>query len=104
MLTMLVGLAGLSTPLAAQETYGGLLTLGLAYTVGSGWQVQGFDVGYGRALHSGPFAAVLPGERARAIKVQPAIVGGASGVGSFAYLTLPPLAPLPAPFRSDSAA
>ena len=38
MVTMLIGLTGLSTPLAAQGTGGGILSLGLAYTVGSGWQ------------------------------------------------------------------
>src|SRR5881396_2837438 len=51
--TMLTTLVGLSTPLAGQNA----LTAGLAYTVGSGWQVEGFDVGLARAVHAGPIAA-----------------------------------------------
>src|SRR5207244_11120927 len=94
MLTMLVGLAGLSTPLAAQETSGGILTLGLAYTVGSGWQVQGFDVGYGRALRSGPFAAVWPGARLGGFIDQRAVVGGPPGI---VFAPTPPAPPRPPP-------
>src|SRR2546430_13024129 len=52
--TMLTTLVGLSTPLAGQNA----LTAGLAYTVGSGWQVEGFDVGLARAVHAGPIAAL----------------------------------------------
>src|SRR5207245_8078099 len=52
--TMLTTLVGLSTPLAAQNA----VTAGLAYTVGSGWQVEGFDVGLARAVHAGPIAAL----------------------------------------------
>src|SRR5438309_9756731 len=79
MVTMLAALAGLSTPLAAQETRGPILTLGLAYTVGSGWQIQGFDVGYGRVLRSGPFAAVSLGARLGEFVDQRAIIGGSQG-------------------------
>jgi len=103
MLTMLVGLAGLSTPLAAQETYGGLLTLGLAYTVGSGWQVQGFDVGYGRALRSGPFAAVSLGARLGEFIDQRAIVGGSQGFVFGATLAARTRALTVAEFGSDTA-
>src|SRR2546422_9316870 len=52
--TMLTTLVGLSTPLAGQNA----VTAGLAYTVGSGWQVEGFDVGLARAVHAGPIAAL----------------------------------------------
>ena len=100
---MLVGLAGLSTPLAAQETYGGLLTLGLAYTVGSGWQVQGFDVGYGRALRSGPFAAVSLGARLGEFIDQGAIVGGSQGFVFGATLAARTHALTIAEFGSDTA-
>src|SRR5205807_5607 len=103
MLTMLVGLAGLSTPLAAQETSGGILTLGLAYTVGSGWQVQGFDVGYGRALRSGPFAAVSLGARLGEFIDQRAIIGGSQGFVFGATLAARTRALTVAEFGSDTA-
>jgi hypothetical protein len=77
--TMLAALAGLSTPLVGQEPHGGLLTLGLAYTVGSGWQIQGFDVGYGRGMRTGPFAAVSLGARFGEFIDQRAIIGGSQG-------------------------
>src|SRR5207245_9565887 len=81
MVTMLIGLAGLSTPLAAQETRGGgLVTFGLAYTVGSGWQIQGFDVGYGRGMRSGPIAALSLSARLGAFIDQRAIIGGSQGL------------------------
>ena len=79
MVTMLIGLAGLSTPLAAQDTRGGILTLGLAYTVGSGWQIQGLDVGYGRGVRSGPIAALSLGARLGEFIDQRAIIGGSQG-------------------------
>src|SRR5437667_375717 len=53
--TMLAALVGLSTPLTGQ---GGALTVGLAYTVGSGWQVEGLEVGFARAVHAGPIGAL----------------------------------------------
>src|SRR5438094_7801785 len=103
---MWVGVQRLSTPRAAQETSGGLLTLGLAYTVGSGWQVQGFDVGYGRALRSGPFAAVSLGARLGEFIDQRAIVGGSQGIvfgatlaGRTRALTLAESGPDSAPSR-----
>src|SRR5438046_9540831 len=52
--TMLTTLVGLSTPLAGQNA----ITAGLAYTVGSGWQVEGFDLGLARAVHGGTIAAL----------------------------------------------
>lgn len=100
---MLVGLAGLSTPLAAQETYGGILTLGLAYTVGSGWQVQGFDVGYGRTLRTGPFAAVSLGARFGEFIDQRAIIGGSQGFVFGATLAARTRALTIAEFGSDTA-
>ncbi len=103
MLTMLVALTGLSTPLAAQETYGGILMLGLAYTVGSGWQVQGFDVGYGRTLRAGPFAAVSLGARVGEFIDQRAIVGGSQGFVFGATLAARTRALTVAEFGSDTA-
>ena len=103
MVTMLIGLAGLSTPLAAQETSGGLLTLGLAYTVGSGWQIQGFDVGYGRALRAGPIAALSLGARLGEFIDQRAILGGAQGFVFGATLAARTRALTIAEFGADTA-
>jgi len=103
MVTMLAALAGLSTPLAAQETRGPILTLGLAYTVGSGWQIQGFDVGYGRALRSGPFATVSLGARLGEFIDQRAIIGGSQGFVFGATLAARTHALTVAEFGSDTA-
>src|SRR5207245_9471609 len=73
--TMLTTLVGLSTPLAAQNA----VTAGLAYTVGSGWQVEGFDVGLARAVHAGPIPALsLPAPRG-SFRNEGATIGGARG-------------------------
>src|SRR5438105_3694886 len=103
MVTMLIGLTSLSTPLAAQETHGGMLTLGLAYTVGSGWQIQGFDVGYGRALRSGPFAALSLGARVGEFIDQRAIIGGSQGFVFGATLAARTRALTVAEFGADTA-
>jgi len=100
---MLAALAGLSTPLAAQQTSGGILALGLAYTVGSGWQIQGFDVGYGRALRAGPFAAVSLGARLGEFIDQGAIIGGSQGFVFGATLAARTHALSIAEFGSDTA-
>src|SRR5947199_96513 len=73
--TMLTTLVGLSTPLAGQNA----LTAGLAYTVGSGWQVEGFDVGLARAVHAGPIAALSLTARLGSFINEGAIIGGARG-------------------------
>ena len=103
MVTMLIGLTGLSTPLAAQGTGGGILSLGLAYTVGSGWQIQGFDVGYGRALRSGPFAALSLTARLGEFIDQRAIIGGSQGFVFGPTLTARTRALTIAEFGSDTA-
>src|SRR2546429_4645483 len=77
MVTMLTARVSLSTPLAGQ---GNALTLGLAYTVGSGWQVEGFDVGVARAVHAGPIAALSLTARLGSFINEGAIIGGARGV------------------------
>src|SRR2546428_5536684 len=74
--TMLTTLVGLSTPLAGQNA----VTAGLAYTVGSGWQVEGFDVGLARAVHAGPIAALSLTARLGSFINEGAIIGGAPGV------------------------
>jgi hypothetical protein len=73
---MLTALVGLSTPLAGQ---GNALTLGLAYTVGSGWQVEGLEAGVARAVHAGPIAAVSLTGRVGSFIDEGAILGGARG-------------------------
>ena len=76
MVTMLTALVGLSTPLAGQ---GNALTAGLAYTVGSGWQVEGLDVGVARPVRAGPIAALSLTARLGSFIDQGAIIGGARG-------------------------
>jgi hypothetical protein len=73
---MLTALVGLSTPLAGQ---GNALTLGLAYTVGSGWQVEGLEAGVARAVHAGPIAALSLTGRVGSFIDEGAILGGARG-------------------------
>src|SRR5437016_5838450 len=73
--TMLTAWVGLSTPLAGQNA----VTAGLAYTVGSGWQVEGFDVGLARAVHAGPIAALSLTARLGSFINEGAIIGGARG-------------------------
>src|SRR2546426_11668770 len=74
--TMLTTLVGLSTPLAGQNA----VTAGLAYTVGSGWQVEGFDVGLARAVHAGPIAALSLTARLGSVLQEGAVIGRARGV------------------------
>src|SRR5260370_18409889 len=74
MLTMLTALVGLSTPLAGQ---GNAVTAGLAYTVGSGWQVEGLDFGVARAVHAGPIASLSLTARVASFIAEGAIIGGA---------------------------
>src|SRR2546425_126637 len=104
MVTMLIGLAGLSTPLATQETRGGgMVTFGLAYTVGSGWQIQGFDVGYGRGMRSGPIAALSLSARLGEFIDQRAIIGGSQGFVFGATLAARSRALTIAEFGADTA-
>ncbi len=74
---MLAALAGLSTPLAAQS---GAFTGGLAWTVGGGWQVEGADLGYARAVRAGPASVVSLAARVGSFIDEGAIIGGARGV------------------------
>src|SRR5438552_8038646 len=73
--TMLTTVVGLSTSLAGQNA----VTAGLAYTVGSGWQVEGFDVGVARAGRAGPIAALSLTARLGSFIDEGAIIGGARG-------------------------
>ena len=77
MVTMSAALLALSTSLGAQS---GGVTAGLAWTVGGGWQVEGADVGYARALRGGPLSVLALTARIGSFIDQGAIVGGARGV------------------------
>ena|SRR5690242_9096428 len=79
--TMLVALTALSTPLASQGGAGGGggFTGGLAFTVGGGWQIEGFDAGYIRRVHAGPIAALSLTGRVGSFIDEGAVIGGARG-------------------------
>lgn len=74
--TMLAGLVGLSTPLIGQ---GGALGLGIATTLGGGWQIEAFDVGYAHQVRAGPVAVMGVSARLGSFVDEGAIVGGAQG-------------------------
>jgi hypothetical protein len=74
---MLAALVALSTPLVAQS---GAVTAGLAWTVGGGWQVEGADIGYARALSAGPMSVVSLSARVGSFIDEGAVFGGAAGV------------------------
>jgi hypothetical protein len=112
---MLAALAALSTPAAGQggaarasgapprDAPAGGLTAGLVYTVGGSWQIQGFDVGYARAVHAGPLAVAAVGARLGEFINQDQIYGGSRGfVGGVTLATRTAMAPLAA-IGADSA-
>ena len=72
---MLVVLAALSTPLAAQSA----LALGFVATVGSSWQLEGVDVGLARPVHVGPLRTLGFGTRLAGFVDEGAIFGGSRG-------------------------
>ena len=76
MVTMLATLVGLSTPLTAQS---GALGIGFAGTLGSGWQIEGLDVGYVRRAHGGPVGAFSLAARLGSFVDEGAIIGGVRG-------------------------
>jgi hypothetical protein len=73
---MLTALVGLSTPLAGQRD---ALGIGLAGTLGGGWQIEALDVGYVRAVRAGPVAALSLTARLGSFIDEGAIIGGARG-------------------------
>src|SRR5256714_11295388 len=73
---LVTGVQTCALPISGQ---GGGLALGLAYTVGSGWQIEGLDVGYARAVHAGPVAALSLTARLGSFIDEGAIIGGARG-------------------------
>jgi len=71
---MLVAAGALSTPLAAQSA-----ALGLAATLGGGWQIEGVDIGYQRSVRAGLFQSVALGVRLGGFIDEGQIVGGTQG-------------------------
>ena len=75
MVTMFLVALVLSTPAAAQSAF----TLGLAATLGGGWQIEGADVGLVRRVGMGPFQRVSGTLRFGSFIDEGAIIGGAKG-------------------------
>ena len=75
MVGMLVVGVALSTPLAAQS----ILGLGFVATLGSGWQIEGADVGLARHVRFGPFRTIGVGARLAGFVDEGAIFGGTRG-------------------------
>ncbi len=65
----------LSTPAAAQSAF----TLGIAATLGGGWQIEGADFGLVRRIAAGPFRRVSATARFGSFIDEGAIIGGAKG-------------------------
>jgi len=78
---MFVGLLGLSTPLVAQGGGGGggAWSLGIAATLGGGWQIEGFDLGLSQGVRAGPIRRLGIGGRFGSFIDEGAIIGGTQG-------------------------
>lgn len=74
MIAMLIATGALSTPLVAQS-----VALGLAGTLGGGWEIEGVDIGYLRSVRAGPFQSVSFGVRLGGFIDEGQIVGGTQG-------------------------
>lgn len=89
MVSMLVVLGTLSTPLAAQsegESAGGggggggaAIGVGFAATVGSNWQIEAGEIGYVRRTNGGLLRAFSVGARLGSFMDEGAIIGGSRG-------------------------
>ncbi|HEY6807344.1 MAG TPA: hypothetical protein VI160_01050 [Gemmatimonadales bacterium] len=66
----------MSTALAAQSR----LSIGLAATLGSGWQIEGGEVGVMKRAHFGPFRAWGGALRLASFIDEGAIIGGGRGI------------------------
>jgi hypothetical protein len=73
---MLVVLGALSTPLAAQTK---AIGVGFVATLGSGWQIEGGEVGYVRRTARGPVRAWSLGARLGSFIDEGAILSGSRG-------------------------
>ena len=83
----------LSTPLAAQSW----LSLGLAATLGGGWQFEGGDIGLTQRTRFGPFRGVGETLRLGSFVDEGQIIGGARGfVGGLAVSARTGMLPLAA--------
>jgi hypothetical protein len=87
---MFVAVTGLSTALGAQgpgSTGGGAgaWSLGIAATLGGGWQIEGLDIGLSQGVHAGPVRRLGIGGRLGSFIDEGAIIGGTQGfVGALA--------------------
>ena len=79
MISMLVTLGALSTPLAAQSDAGHAIGVGFAATLGGGWQIESGEIGYVRRFGNGLLGAVSAGARLGAFIDEGAILGGTRG-------------------------
>ena len=84
--SMLVVLGALSTPLAAQTAAqpqvpasGGAIGVGFAATLGSGWQIEGAEIGYVRRAAHGLVGALSAGARLGSYVDEGAVIGGNRG-------------------------
>jgi hypothetical protein len=89
MVGMFVVLTGMSTPLAAQGGGGaggaGAWSLGIAATLGGGWQIEGLDIGLSQGVRAGPVRRLGVGARFGSFIDEGAIIGGTQGfVGALA--------------------
>lgn len=89
MASMLVVAGALSTPLLAQTPGPGpSWVIGLAATVGSGWQIEGADIGMTRPIVFGPLRFVSAAARFGTFQDESAFVFGSRGfVGGLALAT-----------------
>jgi len=84
--SMLVVLGALSTPLAAQtapepapDVGGAAIGVGFAATLGGGWQIEGAEIGYVRRATHGLVRALSAGARLGSYVDEGAVIGGNRG-------------------------
>ncbi len=79
MVGMFVTAVALSTPLGAQSKGRGTWSVGLAATLGNGWQIEGAEVGLARRIGAGPVRALGVAARLGSFINEGAIIGGTQG-------------------------
>jgi hypothetical protein len=77
---MLVALGALSTPLVGQSPRRNAIGVGFVATLGSGWQIEGGEIGYVRRYGNGMLGALSLGARVGTFIDQAAILGGTRGI------------------------
>lgn len=79
MASMLVVGGALSTPLAAQQR-GPAWMIGIAATVGTGWQIEGADIGFSRPIGLGPIRFASIAGRFGTFQDEGAFIFGSRGI------------------------